>query len=505
MPVTPRLASATALALVICAPAARADLSADEVWADWKGYLAGMGYEVSGSEAQSGAVLTVSDAALTMRFPEEEGQFGMDFGTLTFTEGGDGTVTVTWPEKMPMTISATAETGESWEAAIDLTQAGMQITASGAPDDIVYDYGADSIAMMLTDLTIDGEQVAESDASGQMGIEGLEGRTAVKVGEMRDIDQSGTAERLTYTLKMTDPDGSTADISGSAETIDFSGTLSVPLEPIDSSDPSAMFAAGATFDSTMRFGSNATTVNGTGQDGVVRMNTTSEGGDLKVTMSEAGLSYDIAQNGLSVALEADAAPLPIAFDVGQIALNLMMPLTESDAAQDFALGARLAGLTVSDAIWSIFDPQGQLPRDPATAAFDLTGKARIDADFLDPSFAPDGSAAMEAPGQVESLSINELRLDAVGAELTGTGDFAFDNSQPATGPVPDGSVQLTLSGGNALLDKLVAIGILPQEQAMGARMMLGLFGVPSDQPDTLTSKIDFLPDGQILANGQRIR
>jgi hypothetical protein len=36
-------------------------------------------------------------------------------------------------------------------------------------------------------------------------------------------------------------------------------------------------------------------------------------------------------------------------------------------------------------------------------------------------------------------------------------------------------------------------------------MMMGLFAVPGDAPDTLNSKIEFTQDGQILANGQRIK
>ena len=72
-------------------------------------------------------------------------------------------------------------------------------------------------------------------------------------------------------------------------------------------------------------------------------------------------------------------------------------------------------------------------------------------------------------------------------------------------PKPVGAVDLSLSGGNGLLDKLIAMGLFPQEQAMGVRMMMGLFAVPGDAPDTLNSKIEFTQDGQILANGQRIK
>ena len=106
------------------------------------------------------------------------------------------------------------------------------------------------------------------------------------------------------------------------------------------------------------------------------------------------------------------------------------------------------------------------------------------------------------PGELEQLSLNELKLSAVGAELTGTGAATFDNS--AGTPKPVGAIDLKLVGANALIDKLVAMGLIPEDQAMGARMMMGMFGQAAGE-DTLTSKIEFKEDGGIYANGQRIQ
>ena len=49
------------------------------------------------------------------------------------------------------------------------------------------------------------------------------------------------------------------------------------------------------------------------------------------------------------------------------------------------------------------------------------------------------------------------------------------------------------------------MGLVPEEQAMGARMMMGLFARPGDGEDTLVSTIEVQEDGSVLANGQRIR
>ena len=49
------------------------------------------------------------------------------------------------------------------------------------------------------------------------------------------------------------------------------------------------------------------------------------------------------------------------------------------------------------------------------------------------------------------------------------------------------------------------MGLLPEDQAMGARMMMGLLAVPGEAPDTLNSKIEINEQGHVLANGQRIQ
>ena len=59
--------------------------------------------------------------------------------------------------------------------------------------------------------------------------------------------------------------------------------------------------------------------------------------------------------------------------------------------------------------------------------------------------------------------------------------------------------------GNGLIDKVTKMGLVPQDQAMGARMMLGMFAKPGEGTDTMTSKIEFNADGSIMANGQRIQ
>ncbi len=48
------------------------------------------------------------------------------------------------------------------------------------------------------------------------------------------------------------------------------------------------------------------------------------------------------------------------------------------------------------------------------------------------------------------------------------------------------------------------MGLLPEQEAMGFRMMMSMFTVATGD-DTMTSKIEINEQGHILANGQRIQ
>ena len=64
-------------------------------------------------------------------------------------------------------------------------------------------------------------------------------------------------------------------------------------------------------------------------------------------------------------------------------------------------------------------------------------------------------------------------------------------------------LDLKLVGGNTLMDKLVQMGLLPEDQAMGFRMMLSMFANATGE-DELSSVLEF-KDGGFFANGQQLQ
>jgi hypothetical protein len=225
---------------------------------------------------------------------------------------------------------------------------------------------------------------------------------------------------------------------------------------------------------------------------------------LNLEISEGQLSTSGGFNGVALALSASDMPFPpISAALDESAFNFVMPLSKSDFPSEFEMIVRLVGLSANDDIWNIFDPAAVLPRDPATLVVDFSGMGN----WLTNIFAPDVQETMM--GIIHAASLNELTLSAAGSELTGKGDFTFDYNDMTTFaglPKPTGSTNLQLIGGNGLLDKLIAMGLVPEEQAMSARMMMALFTTMAvGSEDTITSEIVIEEDGSIFANGQRLQ
>ena len=102
-----------------------------------------------------------------------------------------------------------------------------------------------------------------------------------------------------------------------------------------------------------------------------------------------------------------------------------------------------------------------------------------------------------------ALTVKQLSLDAVGAKISANGELTAPEGKTLDTPV--GTLHARLEGVNTLIDTLVSMGLVPQEQVTGYRMMLAMFTKPVEGKDEMTSDIEFKEDGSVLANGQQIK
>ncbi|SEM75062.1 hypothetical protein SAMN04488077_107184 [Roseovarius tolerans] len=499
--------AASAVLFGVTGTAALADLTADQVWQDWTTYLEEFGYRITADESRSGDTLTIRDLAMEMALPEGEGAVSMRMGQVEFVENGDGTVTVVLPETMPIAIAASDDEAQQVTMTLEMTHEALEMIVSGTPEAMQYSYDAEAVTMALTDLRA-GEETPEIRAA-QIRLEDLNGTSRTALGETtRAVQQNMTAGPVTYDLDFTDPtEGGTLVFSGSLANATFAGTGAIP-ESFDTNDMSAALRDGFRFDSRMEYQTGSTVYRFEDDGDVLEGANGSDRGTITSSIGPDGLRYGGAGEGVTIAISSSDMPFPVDLSMARMGFDIAMPVIESETMQDYAVGMELAEFTMPDQLWSLFDPGAQLPRDPATLKLDLSGKGRLFVDLFDPEQMANIESSESAPGEVESLTLHDLTLDVAGATLTGEGAFKFDQTDTESfggAPAPEGEVDLRLVGGNGLLDKLIAMGLVPQDQATGVRMMMGLFARSGPGEDELVSKIEVTEDGQVLANGQRIK
>jgi len=504
-----RIRSATALAALsisMSGSAAFADVTPEQVWQDWQDYLEGFGYSIEASEAQSGDTLTVSDIALGIDIPEDQGSASIALDELVFTDNGDGTVKVSFPENMPMVINGTGPDGETVVTRLDYRTSGFEMSVAGDPDDMTYEYSAGSMTLALAGVETDGKSMDVGTAS--MTADNVAGKSRMATDDLRNVTQEFSAGPVTYALDVTDPEeGGQVLATGGYESVRFEGTGTLP-EDVSSDDMAAMLEAGFTMDGRFTFENGTSQFSVEDEDGPMQGRTQSGGGTLDIAMNQEQLRYGAATRDMQMQLEGAGLPFPVELAMQTLAMDLTAPVSKSEEPRDFAASFKLSDFTMSEMLWAMFDPGQELPREPATLVLDIAGKARLLVDLLDPEQIETMEESDAAPGELNALTLNDLTLRLAGAELTGEGDFTFDNDDLESFdgmPAPQGTLDLKLVGGNSLLDKLIAIGILPEEQASGMRMMMGLFARPGEAEDELISTIEVNAEGQVLANGQRIK
>ena len=127
-----RTASSIAVLAALAAGPSAADVTGTQVWSDWKSYMAGFGYEMTGTETEGDGTLAVTDIAMTFEVPESGGNFVITLPSVTFTDNSDGTVSVELPEIMPMTFDLDPPEGEAVKGTINYAQTAPTLTVSGA-------------------------------------------------------------------------------------------------------------------------------------------------------------------------------------------------------------------------------------------------------------------------------------------------------------------------------------------------------------------------------------
>lgn len=426
----------------------QAEVAPDALWAHWQsgeGTLTATGKAVPAD----GDALRITGATV------EIGTLSAEIGEMTLTPEGDGT-RVTLPE---------AWTVESGELTAAVEAPGATILATGAAEAPTYWVDAPKLSVPL-EGTGQLLSVVAVELSGALASDGfdLSADSLSVVGEATEDLSAFSAARRDLTVQFDGPLDALADLVQGAPTPDLALTVeaassSQSLTPRDDVAPTFTITSGPTRD--------AITV----ADGV------------------ATLEQSLAE--VQVAAAGEEVPLPDASATAEeVALSLVTSVAISDEPAPVSLELDVTDLTVSEQAWQLFDPAGELPREPADLRLALSGQIlRRSPTELSP----------------ERLGLDEFTLSALGTTLTGSGAVLFQEAggeRPYGRPV--GSFSFNLTGVMSLLDQLDALGTISTGNLVGMRMGLGFFTTEGDGPDELRSNVDIGPQGGVSLNGRRV-
>ena len=496
MTIATNMRNTICVAALFAGTAAQADVTAMDVWNDWQAQIArdSDATLTVGAEEVSSGVVTIRD--MVLQTTQDDQAVTVTIEALTFNEISGGNVRVTMDDTIPVVITGV----DDLSVTLAVSNQNLDWVISGDPDAMGYAITADQYTIALVELSEEGKTI---DGEGRLTANDLDLTYDITVDALRTTSFAGTIASIDMLMDVPDPESGdyvTAGAKLSGITSQFEYVIDARADLDDPSaymDENISIAGGYAVDSTefvFDIASMGDKVSGSLDLGPSTLTGNANSSQFGYTSD----TNDIALNFLS-----DSFPLPVEASIAQYGVTLQFPVGLSEEPQDFVFGFDMIDFRVSDVIWDMFDPGNVLPRDPSTVQLALSGKLTSLIDIFD----PDVEDVDGFPYEVEEITLERLNVTGAGAALMGDGAFTFDNSDTETFapmPRPEGSARVGISGFNRLLDNLVAMGVVPEQDIMGVRMMVGMFA-RSTGDDQMETTVEVLPNGQVNVNGNRVR
>lgn len=502
-----RLTTTTALLTLMAAPAV-ADVTAPDVWNGFTSLYQSIGLKLDATQTRDGSTTTITDLKISGDFPFDLGSISISTIGPDLIENGDGTVTIKFTDHMPIAVAMSLPDDEFITANLDYNLEGYSAVASGNPDDFTVEYSGDKMAMTLADVNWPNPPI--SDIEGSYTLLGFSGSSRFVIADNISVSQEYTATNMEIEVGLTVP--LTLDkihLSDSWDEVADEFNYTFPVSGIDLMNLPDQLRNGLSIQDKFSIGSakgtSSTTRNG---ETVEYQFDTTKNSVSSVSFSQFGIGLEAAVESFVIDYLFEKLPFPIKAKVVSANGRFNIPLLQAAEDQEFDYALSLNAVTLGDEIWNQFDPDGKLPRTPADITIDLTGKAKLFVDLLDFNAMTKVIDEGIKFGELSALTINNFDMAVAGSSLISSGAFTFDNTDFDTFdgiPAPSGTATMHFAGVNAVIDNLIDIGLLGSEEALGLRMGLGMFTVLGDDKDTLVSEIKITPEGQVSANGKRLK
>lgn len=484
------------------ATASAADVSPQEVWENWQALGRSMGHAVTGDLEQSGNTLVVYDLTIKSTGLENDGfTITSIFPKISLVESGRGDVEISISESGSVSAILRDDSDANaigFEKKTTVAFDGI-VRAHGSPDAISYDIVPGTMTVTGATSVQSGTALSPEFMAVFTNLSGIASIAPEDRAFAASYDLK--ADAFSYDISGSAPDGSHLNMrsNGGPMTLTANGSFGNAHNAEHAPDLAAVRA-------TATFGIGPATFDLAASDaaGSIRILGETDAMAVKTTLVDGQFDYTSATHGIDLLLNGSAIPVPnVALGVDNASVRMMAPVVSDATARPMALSLLLDQVRLPDVAWDMIDPQGQMPRAPASLHFDLSGNVIARSPLMTPATilaARNGTA----PFQPLDISLNELTLDIAGARISSNGSAAFDTDSrdgPMGFPRTDAYMTFMLSGGMTLLDTLANGGLVPPRIIMSAKAMIGMFARQGDGPDTFVSDVTMSKSGAVTING----
>lgn len=479
--VTPVLVSALLVSTSLVAPAFAQSISAQQAWNNLQSSAAAQGFQLNSSgQTPEGETLIVQNLRVTP--PGSGKDLVISIPQVRISPQGEGVVLQTSPEFSAMARFAGSVTRQ------------FTIRNDG---DIAYRAGEDVFYLLLSAPNLSIEQT-HATRRGQPLNESLEIDFQDMEAEM-DVTRDGTIEfdfnatQTAYEVRSPDPeigemDGTITDLA-----VEFGGR---EFDEVDDNAGSLERAFAAGFGAYLRVqtGRSEGRSNQTMEGTVYQANSTSESGSVELELRDG--RFEASVSGAQGEIAGQIQNIPFGGTIGGVGIEVSGPMVRTSDMQPANLGMALDQLTLSEQTLRMFNAQ-EFTGEAMTFRLRSSLDGRVTQDLSD----YDGD---EPPFDVSEVRLDELLVSVGDSNLTGAGAFTFLGGLLASvgSEMPNGTgdFNFELVGGNALLNRLVTAGLVPQQQIFVVQMMMNGLGRAVGE-DHLVSEVTIRPGGDVRVNG----
>lgn len=477
-----RLSMALAVLLAFAAPV-RAELSAARLWEFWRTGAAVAGQSISAEREEPGqGSLVLHDLRTSVARADAASETLIAW--MRLDEMSDGSVRVTLAEEARVESRFRDAAGHEGVLAMRLSQNGTEIVVRETEAGLEQVLHSERLALGDLVLTLAGEP---QDIAFGLVAEGLTTRQTLRLQPDAPLMSRGTAtaHRLTLTLD-------TAPQAEPEVRVSLDAALDAPEWSFDLRAENAAQAfsgvpgAGAALGFDLSYGQfSVELVSGTIAPTTAEL--VAEVGQLSLTTGqESGVAFEMRADAARANVAGPGVPLgQVSVTAADSLLRIEMPQVAAGMATPFDLALTMARLMPGPEHLAPGSAAAKLAEGGAQAELVLTGRL--------------SGMAGAPPPMLEALNLDWLRISFADAVLRGSGAVTLGDGAGAA--PPEGGLTFTIDGGDALLQALHGAGVIADNQIMGLRMMMAMFTLPGDTPDSAVVTLAFSPEGRILLNG----